>query len=73
MKKRDEISSPESCLNRADDDEDVFVLLGRDTSFAITVIFWCLHRVYSQRNTPYDHQILSAVMQAISANHKQSD
>lgn len=32
MRKRDELNDPESCLNRARDDEQTFVLLGRDAA-----------------------------------------
>lgn len=34
MIKRDEVSNPNSCLNRAKDDEMVFVLLARDEAAA---------------------------------------
>ena len=40
MKKSDELSDPRSCLNKADDDEPLFVLRGSDPAAADTVRFW---------------------------------
>ena len=38
--KRDEIADPNSCLNRAADDEPIFVLRGKDPLFAKIVEEW---------------------------------
>lgn len=40
MLKRDEIASPNSCLNKAADDEPVFVLRAQDELAAETVRMW---------------------------------
>lgn len=32
MRKRDELTDPNSCMNKASDDEWTFVLLGRDAA-----------------------------------------
>ncbi len=40
MRKRDEISEPNSCLNRADDDEPLFVLRAKDVIAPTIVRLW---------------------------------
>lgn len=40
MLKRDEISDPKSCINRAADDEPVFVLRANDENAAPAVAAW---------------------------------
>jgi hypothetical protein len=40
MRKRDELTDPTSCMSRARDDEQTFVLLGRDTAAPATVRAW---------------------------------
>ena len=40
MLKRDELSNPNSCLNRAADDEPVFVLRANDENAAPAVAAW---------------------------------
>jgi hypothetical protein len=40
MIKADEITNPNSCLNKAADDEPIFVLRGRDILAAEVVRFW---------------------------------
>jgi hypothetical protein len=40
MLKRDELSNPESCINKAADDEPVFVLRAQDVLAATTVRLW---------------------------------
>jgi hypothetical protein len=42
MIKRDEISSPDSCLNKAADDEPIFVLRANDELSANLVRRWAL-------------------------------
>ncbi len=41
MLKRDEIATPTSCLNKAADDEPVFVLRAKDPLAARVVRHWC--------------------------------
>lgn len=45
MFKRDETTLPDSCLNRADDDEMLFVLLARDKAAPNTIRFWIKERI----------------------------
>lgn len=40
MRKRDELASPQSCLNKAADDEMVFVLRAKDPLAPHTVRVW---------------------------------
>ena len=45
MLKRDELANPNSCLNKARNDEYLFVLLGRDKSAVVAVAAWINHRI----------------------------
>jgi hypothetical protein len=56
-----EISDPRSCLNRAIEDEPVFVLLGRDESAPATIEKWCDLRIGSGKNEFEDAQIQEAL------------
>lgn len=60
MIKRDELSDPRSCLNRAQDDEMVFVLLGRDAAAPAAISAWIAERIRLGKNRPNDAQILEA-------------
>ena len=40
MKKTDELADPTSCLNKARDDERLFVLLARDPAAPVTIRAW---------------------------------
>ena len=61
MIKRDEVSNPNSCLNRAKDDEMVFVLLARDEAAAYAIGQWAKKRIELGKNTPDDAQIVEAM------------
>ena len=61
MRKRDELSDPNSCLNRAMPNEPLFVLLGRDVAAVPTVRFWIAERIKLGRNKLDDEQILEAL------------
>jgi hypothetical protein len=61
MRKRDELTNPNSCMNRARDDEWTFVLLGRDVAAADTVEYWVNRRVALGKNGPSDPQIIEAL------------
>ena len=61
MKKRDELSDPASCMNRAKDDEWTFVLLGRDMAAPVAVQAWIDERIRIGKNRPDDPQILEAI------------
>lgn len=67
MKKRDELACQSSCLNKAADDELVFVLLERDVASAATVRFWVNERIRLGKNTPADPQIREALAWADQA------
>jgi hypothetical protein len=61
MRKQDELAFPNSCLNKAKDDEMLFVLLGRDKAVPDTIRFWCQMRVKRKLNTIGDPQIVEAL------------
>ncbi len=61
MRKRDELTDPKSCLNRAGDDEWVFVLLGRDAAAPTTVLAWVGERLRLGKNRLDDPQIVEAI------------
>lgn len=60
MLKRDELADPNSCLNKAKDDEPIFVLLGRDASAAPAIIEWTASRIELGLNLKGDAQIRDA-------------
>lgn len=60
MRKHEELSNPDSCLNKARDDEMLFVLLGRDESAAFAVRAWILDRIARGKNKPGDPKIMEA-------------
>lgn len=41
--KKDEMSNPDSCLNRADDEEPLFVLRANDELASLAVMLWAGH------------------------------
>lgn len=55
-----ELSQPNSCLNKARDDEYVFVLLGRDAATPETIRFWIDERIRLGKNKEDDEQIVEA-------------
>lgn len=64
MRKRDELTDPNSCMSKAKDDEPTFVLLGRDAAAPVTIRMWCEARVLTGKNTWDDPQILEALAMA---------
>lgn len=60
MRKRDELKDVKSCLNRALDDEWLFVLLERDRAATVAVRAWIDERVRLGKNQPTDAQIIEA-------------
>ncbi len=64
MKKRREQSEPESCWNKARDDERVFVLLERDKATPATIRFWVEERIRLGKNQAGDAQLMEALMLA---------
>jgi hypothetical protein len=61
MIKRDEIEHPESCLNKARDNERLFVLLARDAAAPVAVRAWVAERLRLGKNQPDDAQIREAL------------
>lgn len=60
MKKRDELSKPNSCLSKASSDEMLFVLLARDPAAPATIREWIKERVRLGMNLPTDPKIVEA-------------
>lgn len=60
MLKRDELANPDSCLNRAADDEMIFVLRSHDVTFSETVRGWVLARMRRGKNEHDDPQLVEA-------------
>ena len=60
MRKRDELTNPASCMSRAKDDEQTFVLLGRDTAAPAAVRSWIEERIRLGKNQRTDSQIVEA-------------
>jgi hypothetical protein len=67
MKKRDELMDPRSCMNRADEGEWTFVLLGRDAAAPVAIRAWIEERIRLGKNARTDAQIIEA-QQWIEAN-----
>jgi hypothetical protein len=65
MRKADELADPNSCFNRAKDDEIVFVLLARDVAAPAAVVEWALERCRRGKNRIIDDQIIEALQCAV--------
>lgn len=61
MLKRDELEKSDSCLNKARDDERIFVLLARDPAAPTAIRQWCSRRVELGKNRYDDPQIKEAL------------
>ena len=61
MKKIQEISDPNSCLNRASPDEFLFVLRSKDKAMADTIVFWAGLRIGMGLNKLWDPKIQEAL------------
>lgn len=60
MIKRDEIDDSQSCFNKAQDGERLFVMLARDPATPIAIRAWIAERIRLGKNTPEDDQIREA-------------
>lgn len=60
MRKREEVADQNSCLNKARDNEMLFVLLGRDIAAPAAIRAWCRQRIRSGKNKADDAQIKEA-------------
>jgi hypothetical protein len=61
MRKQEELSDPNSCLNRAEPGEMIFVLLGRDVAAPAAIEKWAGDRIRLGKNTSDDQQIRHAL------------
>jgi hypothetical protein len=64
MRKKNELLDPKSCFCKADRDEMIFVLLGRDAAAPATIRFWAQERVRLGKNQIDDPQITEAMQAA---------
>ena len=71
MKKYDEMQTPNSCLNKAKIDEQLFVLLARDECAPGAIRYWCQLRLEHGLNTIEDRQIQEALKCAEIMRHQQ--
>ncbi len=62
MTKQEELNQPTSCLNKARDEEMIFVLLGRDEAAPVAIRAWCEERIRLGKNSEEDIQIRQAYM-----------
>lgn len=60
MLKEFERSEPNSCWNKAEQYEPVFVLIGRDKAAPATIRFWIKMRINLGKNQPGDPQLVEA-------------
>lgn len=60
MRRNDELTNPESCLNKAEPLEMVFVLLARDKAAPAAIEAWINKRLELGLNKPGDKQISDA-------------
>lgn len=59
--KLEHLANPNSCMNKANDEEIVFVLLARDEAAPICIDVWCMERIRLGKNTMEDAQIVEAM------------
>lgn len=61
MRKREELTNPDSCISRANPDEMTFVLLARDVCAPAVIGFWVQERIRLGKNQWSDPQITEAL------------
>lgn len=61
MRKIAEQAKPDSCLNKANPEEMIFVLLGRDVAAPSTIRHWIAMRIKLGKNKFADAQIQEAL------------
>ncbi len=61
MRKKDEISSADSCMQRAHEMEMTFVLLGRDPAAPVAVRAWVAERIRIGKNRADDPHVVDAL------------
>lgn len=65
MRKQHELNDPNSCLNRAADNEMIFVLRGHDVAAPHAIREWCERRILMGKNKLEDNQIQEALAAAM--------
>lgn len=65
MIKTKELSEPTSCWNKADADELLFVLMGRDAAAPVAIEVWVQERIRLGINQAGDAQIAEALACAL--------
>lgn len=73
MTKRENIEDPNSCWNKAECDEEVFVLLARDPAMAGTIRDWIERRIKLGLNERDDPKLVSAEAEAQRIEAKQTE
>lgn len=66
-----EATDPQSCWNKATDNELTFVLLGRDAAAPVAIAAWCQERIRLGKNREGDPQIQEARRCAAEMVHRQ--
>lgn len=61
MRKKDELSRPDTCMAHAHEEEMVFVLLGRDLAAPVAIRAWVAERLRLGKNVDTDPQIVEAL------------
>ncbi len=61
MRKKDELSQRDTCMQHAHPDEMVFVLLSRDKAAPVAIRSWVDERLRLGKNTKIDKQIIEAL------------
>lgn len=61
MTKAEHLADPNSCWNKAKDDEPIFVVLGRDLAYTATVHEWASARYEHGLNYFSDAKVVSAL------------
>jgi hypothetical protein len=73
MLKRDELSKSDSCLNKAADDEWVFVLRAKDPVARRVIQYWCVERLAAGLNVIGDDKITEALSCAMSMEQQRKE
>ena len=72
MRKRKEVTDPKSCLNRAFEDELIFVLLARDPAAPVAIQAWIEKRIELGLNTRDDPKLTEAQNIAVAMFKEQA-
>lgn len=73
MRKRDELTNPDSCMSHAFPEEYTFVLLGRDITAPLVIWFWCILRVLFRKNRWCDSQLTDARWTALHMKEEREE